>query len=124
MIDDLLKQGDDYFKEKNYNLANASYESVFLLDPEHLGASKRIDVLKKQLLKEGKSETDLIGRVYDSEIEIRVSSYLKQAHEFIDSRKWAQARLAVQKALLMSPLNEEAKKLYHKIGEQLEPAVE
>lgn len=115
MIQELMAEGDRYADEKNYNLANAAYESVFLLDANHQGASDRIDRLKKRMMKEGKSETDLVTRIYDSEIDIRVRTYLKQAKELMESGKLGQARLALQKLLLINPLHDEAAKLYRKL---------
>jgi hypothetical protein len=120
MIRELLAEGDRYADEKNYNLANAAYESIFLLDHEHEGASERIDRLKKRMLKEGKSETDLVTRVYDSEIDMRVRTYLKQAKEFMETGRVGQSRLALQKLLLINPLHEEAEKLYKKLNEETE----
>ena len=118
MIKELMAEGDRYADEKNYNLANAAYESIFLLNPEHQGASERIDRLKKRMMKEGKSETDLVTRVYDSEIDMRVRAYLKQAKEFMEAGKIGQARLALQKLLLINPLHQEAEKLYQKLNDE------
>lgn len=115
MIQELMAEGDRYVDEKNYNLANAAYESIFLLDANHQGASERIDRLKKRMMKEGKSETDLVTRVYDSEIDMRVRTYLKQAKEFMENGKLGQARLALQKLLLINPLHDEAAKLYREL---------
>ena len=119
MIRELMAEGDRYSEEKNYNLANAAYESIFLLDPTHQNASERIDRLKKRMMKEGKSETELVTRVYDSEIDIRVRAYLKQAKQFIAEGKLGQARLTLQKLLLINPLHEEAQKLYQKLNQEL-----
>lgn len=118
MIQQLLAEGDQYLAEKNYNLANASYESIFLLEPNHLGASGRIDRLKKQMMKEGKSETALVTRVYDAEIEGHANVYLKQAKQFIAEGKPNQARFALQKLLLINPMHEEARKLYDHLNKE------
>jgi tetratricopeptide (TPR) repeat protein len=118
MIQELMAEGDRYSDEKNYNLANAAYESVFLLDPENQDASARIDRLKKRMLKEGKLETELVTRVYDSEIDARVRTYLSQAKEFIKTGRMGQARLALQKLLLINPLHEEAGKLYQTLSRE------
>ena len=118
-IDELLVEGDKHFEEKNYNLANATYESVFLLDPGNVKASQRIDRLKKQMLKEGKSETQLVTRVYDSEIDLRVREYIKQAKELVKEGKLGQARFVLQKLLLLDPLHEEAQKLYREVNRKL-----
>src|SRR3989338_9308247 len=120
MADQLLAEGDRYMEEKNYDLANATYESVFLLDPNHREASKRIDRLKKQMKKEGKSEAGLVTRVYDAEIDMRVRQYLKEAKESMANHKWGKARFTLQKLLLINPLNEEARKLYAEVNQKSE----
>jgi tetratricopeptide (TPR) repeat protein len=122
MIQELIAEGDRYLEEKNYNLANAAYESIFLLDPNHEGASERIDRLKKRMIKEGKSETDLVARVYDSEIDIRVRTYLERAKDHIKNGRISQARFALQKLLLINPLHEEAERLYQELNQKLQEA--
>lgn len=118
LMGELMMDGDRYLREKNYNLANASYESVFLLDPSNVEASNRIDRLKRHMVKEGRSETELVARIYDSEIDIRVREYLKQAKQLLEEEKWSQARFALQKLLLLNPLHEEAQKLYKSLEQR------
>ena len=119
VVQELLAEGDEYFNQKNYNLANATYESVFLLEPDNLEASQRIDRLKKQMLREGKSETQLVTRIYDSEIDLRVHEYLKQVKELVKEGKLGRARFTLQKLLLLDPLHEEAQKLYDEVNRKL-----
>ena len=119
IVKQLLEEGDQYVERKDYNLANASYESVFLLEPNNLEASKRIDRLKKRMLGEGRSETELVTRVYDAEIEQRAQQYLEHAKQFMAQQKWGQARFTLQKLLLISPLHEEANKLYKGLNKKL-----
>jgi len=118
MVKQLLSEGDQYAEEKKYNLATATYESAFLLEPNHVETSQRIDRLKKRMFKEGKSETELVTRVYDQEIEERTRVYLKQAKEFLAEGKRAQARFALHKLLLINPLHNEANKLYKSLREK------
>ncbi len=120
MMKQLLAEGDRLVERKDYNLANATYESIFLIEPGHIEASKRIDRLKKIMVKEGVSETQLVTRVYDQEIEIRVKRYLNQAKEMMKAGNLAHARFNLQKLLLINPLHEEANKLYKKLNRQLE----
>ena len=120
MIEQLFLEGDGYFEQKNYNLANASYESIFLLEPNNLEASKRIDRLKNHMLKEGRSETELVTRVYDSEIEERAHQYLERAKQLMAEQKWGQARFTLQKLILISPLHPEANKLYEELNKKLQ----
>ena len=122
MVEELLKEGDRLMEKKDYNLANATYESVFLIDSNRVEASKRIDQLKKKMVKEGVSETQLVTRIYDEEIDVRVKGYLVQAKVFMKQNKLAQARFNLQKALLINPLHGETNKLYKQVNEQLKRA--
>ena len=120
MTEQLLMEGDRLVEKKDYNLANATYESIFLVEPGHVETSKRIDRLKKIMVKEGVSETQLVTRVYDQEIDIRVKRYLKQAKDFVKRDKLGQARFNLQKLLLIDPLHEEANKIYKEVNQKLE----
>ncbi|GEM_PF-5035734 len=122
MIQELLSEGDKLVERKDYNQANATYETVFLIQPGNMDASKRIDHLKKIMMKEGVSETQLVTRIYDQEIDVRVGQYLSRAKEFIKQGKLAQARFNLQKLLLINPLHVEANKLYKRVNEQLKQA--
>ncbi|MBI4372992.1 MAG: hypothetical protein HY585_04625 [Candidatus Omnitrophica bacterium] len=123
VADQLLVEGDRLAEAKNYDLANATYESIFLLDPHHVAASKRIDRLKKQMKQEGRSETELVTRVYDAEIDMRVSQYLTEAKELMAAQKWGKARFTLQKLLLINPLNEEGRQLYAEVNQEFERQV-
>ena len=118
MVKQLLAEGDQYASEKNYNLANATYESVFLIEPNNVEASQHIDRLKKHMQKEGHSETELVTRVYDEEIDERTRVYLKQAKELITEGKLSRARFTLQKLLLINPLHAEANKLYQDLKQK------
>ena len=115
MVIEYLKEGDRYFDQKDYDASGAAYEQVFLLEPQNVIASERIDRLKKQMLKEGKSETALIGRVYGTEIEARTRFYWTQASRLLKEGKKGQARLALEKLLLLDPLHKEARRMYEEI---------
>ena len=123
MIKQLLVEGDRQMAAKNYNMANAHFESVFLLDPAHVVASRRIDRLKKQMVKEGHQETELVARVYDSEMDERVRQYLMEAKQLLKGQKLAQARFKLQKLLLLNPLHGEANKLYHEVNRKLDGGI-
>lgn len=120
MLKALLAEGDRLAEQKDYNLANATYESVFLIEPGHVETSKRIDRLKKTMVKEGVSETQLVTRVYDEEIGARVRLYLTQAKKLIETGKLAQARFSLQKLLLIDPLHDEANQLYKQVNQNIQ----
>lgn len=115
MINSFLKEGDELVDVKEYDQANAAYERVFILDSNNMEASKRIDHLKKQMLAEGKSETELVTHVYDAEIEARVHYYWIRAKTLVEQKKWGEARLTLEKILLLSPMHSEAQKLYKEV---------
>lgn len=115
MIESFLREGDELLDSKEYDAANASYERVFILDPHNMEASKRIDRLKKQMLDEGKSETELVTHVYDAEIEARVHYYWNRANKLVEQKKWGEARLTLEKILLLDPEHSEAQKLYKEV---------
>ncbi len=126
----LLSDGDLYAEFKNYNLAAETYEEVFLLDSKNVEASKRIDILKERMLREGKKETGIVGGVYDVEITARVETYWKQVQEMIQKKEWGSARFTLEKLLLLNPVHEQASALYKKLkqaalqGTDSEPLVE
>ncbi len=112
LANELLEEGDAYMFQKNYEQANAVYEQVFLLEPNHRGASQRLDALKKIMIQEGKTEIGLLKSVYEDEIDLRVKKYWKDVERFTEEKRPAQARFALEKILLIDPFNEEANRKY------------
>ena len=119
LIQNLLKEGDEYFLEKKYDQANEAYEEVFLVEPGGLEASRKIDRLKKQLIQEGKKETEVVSSVYNEEIRTKVKLYWAQVNQFMEQGKIAQARFAVQKILMLNPFDEKAIRLYQDLQAKL-----
>jgi len=115
MIESFLNEGNEFFKVKEYDKANAAYERVFVLDPENIKASGRIDRLKKQMMAEGRSETELVTHVYDAEIEARSHYYWNKSQNLVREKKWGEARFTLEKILLLDPMNKEAEKLYKEV---------
>ncbi len=119
-IAELISRGDRYKELKNFDLANAMYERVFLLDAENLQASKRIDQLKKEMLEDGQLETGIVGGAYDAEIEARLKVYWREAQQLIRDRRWGRARFALEKLLMLDPLHEEASDWHKRLSEAIE----
>jgi hypothetical protein len=119
----LLAEGDLYARFKNYNLANDTYEEIFLLDSNHVEASKRIDALKKRVLEEGGVETGIIGDVYDTEISTRVSSYWRQVQALIEKNQWGKVRFTLEKLLLLDPSHEKARELHAQLKQAAQDQV-
>ncbi len=112
---ELLNLGDELLDKKDYDEALATYEQVFLMDPENRKASAKIDILKKQMTKEGRSEAGVVKAVYEEESKQRVRGYWSETREYLKNKKYGQARLALEKILLLDPVNQEAQDLYEKL---------
>lgn len=117
-ITELLLLGDQLVENKDYNRANEAYEQVFLLDPENIKASAKIDVLKKQMMQEGRDEASVVSKVYDEEIQERIRRYWEEIRENLRQKKIGRARLGLQKILLLNPMDRQAKELYEQLSGQ------
>ena len=113
--DILLEAGDRYREMKQYHLAMASYEHVFVLDRANTMASKKIDELKSQMLNEGLSETETVAGVYDEEIKARIRVYWKRIQEYLAHHQWGRARFTLEKLLLLDPPDPEATSLHRRL---------
>jgi len=120
MIDSLLLEGDDHFKAKDYRRAYESYENIFLLAPDHVTASRRIDRMKKQMVKENKSDIGLVRNIYKEEANIRVDRYWSSVNQFVAEGRVAQARFTLEKILLLDPFNEKAVALHSELSGESE----
>ncbi len=114
-VKDLLMLGDQLMDAKDYARSLEAYEHVFTLDPENVRASAKIDLLKKQIGKESKSEAGVVGAVYDSEIQGRIHQYMVDVKNYLQQEKISQARLSLQKILLLDPFHKEAQKLLNQL---------
>lgn len=110
-VKELIVLGDELIEAKDYKRALEAYEHVFTLDPENLRASAKIDLLKKQVQKEGKNEAGIVGAVYEEEIQNRVHQYMTETKEYLQAEKLGQARLSLKKILLLDPFHKEAQQL-------------
>ena len=111
-IERLLVLGERYEEMKQYDLAGDAYETIFLLDADHNEASQRLDRLKKTMLKEGKAEREIVGGMYEAEIDSRRNVYWSELEKLVSHKRWSQARFTLEKILLLDPLNQEATKMH------------
>lgn len=114
-VKELLELGDQQFDQKNYDQALAAYEQVFSMDPENKKASAKLDILKKQMMKEGKDETGVVKEIYDEEAKERIRGYWADVQAYLKNKKYGQARFTLEKILLLDPFNQEASSLYEKL---------
>ena len=114
-VKELLTLGDELFDQKIYDQALEAYEEVFTLDPKNRKASAKIDLLKEQMMKEGKDEAGVVNAVYEEEENERTKKYWAETRDYLKEHRYGQARFSLEKILLLDPFNEEAKDLYEKL---------
>jgi len=114
-IAELLLIGDESAAGKEYDRAIEAYEHVFLLEPNHVKASAKIDAVKKELLREGKSEAGVVEKVYAGEIQERVRRYMTELRGDLEAERIGRAKFTLRKILLLDPLNQEAQRIYESL---------
>lgn len=114
-VKDLIMLGDQLKENKDYTRALEAYEHVFALDPENVRASAKIDLLKKEAEKENRSEAGVVGAVYEAEVQDKVHQYMKETKAYLEAEKMGQARLTLQKILLLDPFHKEAQELLNQL---------
>ena len=106
-----MDRGKSYLEIGAYEEALQSTEQVFLLDADHLEASRLVDEIKTQIRARGAENTLFLGDLYHGEIQERIQNYLEQADRWIREGKTGAARMAVDKVLLLDSENVEGQKL-------------
>lgn len=112
---ELMALGDQLAEQNNFEAALAAYEQVFVFDPGNTKASAKIDLLRKQMKKDQKNENGIVSAVYEQEAQDKIRNYWAKTQEYLQDRKMGQARFALEKILILDPMNEEARKLYDQI---------
>ena len=110
------ERAEMFLTAERYTEALEAAEKVFIYEPENIRASELIDKIRGQARSEGKEEMLVKQGMYRDEINERISRYIRQAGEQFADGRWAQAKLSVEKALLLAPENIEAKRLYQRIS--------
>ena len=113
-----LERSRSLFSSKQYDLALFAAEKVFLYDADNPSASDLIDEIKRQALKEGKSETLFIHKMYEEEIADRLTKYRLDAEALFQEGRVGQAKFTLEKILLLEPDDPKALKLYQTVVEQ------
>lgn len=107
-----LERASSFLEMKRYEEAMISAEKVFLFDASNPQASRLIDKIRNEALKEGKGEVVVLQRMYQREIKSRIDRYLAEAKEALSINRIGTAKLSLEKVLLLEPENKEALKLY------------
>lgn len=115
-----LERSRALFQRREYDLALFAAEKVFLYDANNLEASKLIDDIKAQALKEGKADVLFLNKMYEEEISERLEKYRDQAQAFAAKGYFGRAKFMAEKILLLEPEDKEAQRLYQTIIDQEE----
>ncbi len=113
-----MERGRSLLEIGEFDEAARAVESVFQYDAQHRGASALMDEIKNEAMKQGKRESSDYSEIVHSEVEGRSFRYKQQARTWIEAGKWGGARLAVEKALMLNPEDEEALDLLKQIKAQ------
>ena len=113
-----LERSRTLLRQRQYDLALFAAEKVFVYEPNNREASFLIDDIKDEAIKNGKSESLFLSKMYQEEIGERVKKYRLEAEAFVNENKNDQARFTLQKILLLEPEDPEALKLMRKIQSQ------
>ncbi|UCB56536.1 MAG: hypothetical protein JSV30_04825 [Candidatus Omnitrophota bacterium] len=104
-VDELLKEAQDYFKDKDYLKLTKKAGEVLRLDPDNREALELLDKVEKA------SRRD------------RVEKLLIQARRYSKEMEYELAAEKLQEILKLNPKNREASAMLEKAGEVLEAAV-
>ena len=110
-IQRLMREGDRLVSLGYYDLAVDEYEKVFLLDYDNPAASKQIDNVKRQFLKEQHQSFKEEGKSIDRELKQRAELLIDAANELIRDHQYDSARRQLEKVLDLDPKNKKARKL-------------
>ena len=106
-----LERAHTFLRIGKYEEAVLAAEEALTYDPNSVEASQLIDEIKGEAVKEGAEGNLLKNHVVYEEIDERVEHYREQAREAVDFSEWGQARMAVEKVLLLVPEDPEALRL-------------
>lgn len=104
--------------QNQYDLALFAAEKVFIYDANNHEASLLIDDIRDAAIKNGKSETLFLSKMYQDEIADRVKKYRGQASELIEQNKVEQAKFALQKILMLEPEDPDSLRLFQSLQSQ------
>jgi Flp pilus assembly protein TadD len=110
-----LDRAREFYHQAEYEQALLSAEEVFKYDPTNAEASRIIDEVKKQIHTEGKQEAVFLKHMYKDEIAERVERYKTEAKEKIQEGNVGQAKLILEKALLLDSTDKEISHMYKQL---------
>ena len=111
-IKNWLERSRALLYQRQYDLALFAAEKVFVYDANNREASTLIDDIKDEAIKNGKSESLFLSKMYKEEISERVKKYRDEAQVLIQEDKNYQAEFNLKKILLLEPEDPEALRLF------------
>jgi len=113
-----IERAEMLLNRQQYAEALEAAEKVFIYDAGNVKASYLVDEINKRASKDGAFEAMARKRIYQSEIDVRVEGYLDQAEQQLATGRLAQAKLTIEKILLLAPGNQQAEKLYEQVKQE------
>ncbi len=110
-----LERAEALYTEGHLEEAYLAAEKVFLYEPGNARASALLDDLKTQMMLQGKKEGMVIHEMMRDETLLRVDRYHTQAREALAKGRLGEAKLAVNKILLLEPEDREGLKLFKEL---------
>ncbi len=118
IINDLLLKANAWLEQGEYDRAVETFEKIFLLDPLHAKASRGIDKARRRLIEEKEKEEEVLSRINENENVETIQLELEHAENALENGQSAQARVHLNRILLIDSENREAKKLLHRLEEK------
>lgn len=111
----LLSRASTWLDQSNYDRAVETFEKVFLLDPLNTKASKGIDKARRRLIEEKEREEEVLLKTYEDENLEIIQMELDRARHALKGGSRSRARVHLDRALLVDPENDEARKLLRQL---------
>lgn len=110
-----LERSRMLLQAEQYEQAMRAAEKVFIYDPDSWQASELLDEIRNEAFAAGKEQSLIVSQVTHTEIQDRVTKYHQQAEEAMRKGRLGEARLTLDKLLLLSPEDDKALKLREEI---------
>ena len=121
-IKNWLERSRTLLYQRQYDLALFAAEKVFIYDANNHEASRLIDNIKNEAVKNGKAESLFLSKMYKEEISERVGKYRGEAQTLMNEDKNQQAQFTLQKILLLEPEDPESLKMFRELQKKQKKA--
>jgi tetratricopeptide (TPR) repeat protein len=115
MIRFFLLRGDLFSRRKLYDRAVEEYENVFVLSPLHAGASRKIDAVKKRLIREKTEEWKKRARGKNDDLADRLDISMKTVKRLVKEGQYLEAKIILNRAAFLDPSDKEIRRWMNKI---------